>query len=90
MVLLYIYTGILVYWSSSLLCAFVVSDLWYQISGPSGIKIPSLDICRFIILLSKITHQMLHNHTFSQRNKVTERAVEVKAGGKRKGVGDNF
>ena len=27
---------------------------------------------------------MLHNHTFSQRNKVTERAVEVKAGGKRK------
>ena len=90
MVLLYIYTGILVYWSPSLLFGFVVSDLWYQISRPSGIKIPSLDICRFIILLSKITHQMLHNHTFSQRNKATEKAVEVKAGDKKEGVGENF
>ena len=33
---------------------------------------------------------MLHNHTFSQRNKATEKAVEVKAGGKKEGVGENF
>ena len=30
---------------------------------------------RSIISLSKIAHQMWHNHPFSQRNKTIERAV---------------
>ena len=45
--------------------------------GPSGIKIPRLDMCRFIIILSIIAHQMWRDHSFSQRNKTTEKAVGV-------------
>ena len=45
--------------------------------GPSGIKIPRLDMCRFIIILSIIAHQMWRDHSFSQRNKTTETAVGV-------------
>ena len=45
--------------------------------GPSGIKIPRLGMCRFIIILSIIAHQMWRDHSFSQRNKTTEKAVGV-------------
>ena len=38
-------------------------------------KVPRLDVCRSIISLSKIVYQMWHDHSFSQRNKTTERAV---------------
>ena len=43
--------------------------------GPSVTKVPRLDMCRSIMSLSNIAHQMWHNHPFSQRNKTTERAV---------------
>ena len=46
----------------------------------SGIKVPRLDIYRSIILLSKIAHQMWYDHSFSQRNKTSKIAVEVKIG----------
>ena len=42
-----------------------------------GIKIPRLDMCRFIIILSIIAHQMWRDHSFSQRSKTTEKAVGV-------------
>ena len=48
--------------------------------SPSGTKVPRLNKCRYIILLSKIAYQMWHDHLFSQRKKATERAVEVGAG----------
>ena len=31
-------------------------------------------MCRSIILLSKIAHQLWHDHPFSQRNRIKERA----------------
>ena len=31
--------------------------------------------------LSDATHQMLHDHSFSQRNKATKRAVGLEVGG---------
>ena len=34
----------------------------------SGTKVARLDICRSIISLSKVAHQMWHNHPFSQKN----------------------
>ena len=34
-------------------------------------------MCRSIILLSKITHQVCSDHPFSQRNETTKRAVGV-------------
>ena len=44
-------------------------------------------MCRTIIL-SKIAHQMWHDHSFSQRrNKATERAVGVKFRGDKDGEG---
>ena len=42
-----------------------------------GTKVPGLDMCRSIILLSKITHQVCSDHPFSQRNETTKRAVGV-------------
>ena len=39
------------------------------------LKEPRLNMGRSIISLSKIAHQMWHNHPFSQRNKTIERAV---------------
>ena len=38
------------------------------------LKAPRLAMRRSIISLSKITHQMWHNHSISQRNKATKRA----------------
>ena len=46
------------------------------------IKVPRLDMCRSISL-SKRTHQMWHDHPFSQRNKSTEGTVGVRFGGDR-------
>ena len=43
--------------------------------GPSGTKVPRLDMCRSIISLSKIAHQVWRNQSFSQKNKTTEKAV---------------
>ena len=40
-------------------------------------------MCRSIILLSKIPHQMWRDHPLSQENKTTERAVGVGIGGNR-------
>ena len=45
------------------------------------IKVPRLDIYRSMISLSGITHQMWHDHSFSQRNKTSKIAVEVEVGG---------
>ena len=51
-------------------------------------KVPRLDMCRSTISLSKIVHQMWHDHPFSQRNKTTERAVGEGLGEDReRGVG---
>ena len=48
-------------------------------------------MCRSIISLSKIAHQMWRNHSFSQRNKTIERAVGVGVGGdRRRGVRKNL
>ena len=54
--------------------------------GSSVTKVPRLDMCRFIISLSKITHQMWRDHLFSQRNKAAKRVVEVEV----LGVGQNL
>ena len=48
--------------------------------GPSGTRLLRLDMRRSIISLSKLTDQMWCNHPFSQRNKATEKAVEVEGG----------
>ena len=40
-------------------------------------------MCRSILSLSKIAHQMWHDHPFSQRNRTTERSVGVRVGGDR-------
>ena len=45
--------------------------------GPSDTNVPRLDMCRSIISLSKIVHQMWRDHPFSQGNKTTGRAVEM-------------
>ena len=60
--------------------------------NPSGTKIIKLGMCRCIISLSKITHQMWHDPPFSQENKATKRVVRVEVGGERgeKRVEQNF
>ena len=45
--------------------------------------VPRLDMCRSILLLSKIAHQMWHDHPFSQRSRTTEKTVGVEVGGDR-------
>ena len=40
-------------------------------------------MCRSILSLSKIAHQIKSDHPFSQRNRTTERAVRVGVGGDR-------
>ena len=45
---------------------------WYE--SPSGSMIPRLSMCRSIITLSKIAHQMWHDHPLSQTKKTAERA----------------
>ena len=52
---------------------------------PSGTNVLRLDMCRSTISLSKITHQMWPDHPFSQRNKITKRAVGLKVSGEGKG-----
>ena len=42
--------------------------LKYTHQGPSGTKVAGLDMCRSIIPLRKIAHQMWRDHPFSQRN----------------------
>ena len=49
------------------------------------IKVLRLNMCTFMISLSKIAHQMQQDHPFSQRNKTTEWAVRVVVGGNREG-----
>ena len=49
------------------------------------IKVLRLDMCTFMISLSKIAHQMWRDHPFSQRNKTTEWADGVVTGGDREG-----
>ena len=61
-----------------------VCVLFIYISSISIISIS--DMCRSISSLSKITHQMWHDHPFSQRNRSIEGTVEVGFGGDR-GVG---
>ena len=51
--------------------------------GPSGTKVPRLDMCSSIISLSKIVYQIWHDHPISQRNKTTERTVGVGVGSDR-------
>ena len=52
-----------------------------HISSRSGTNVPRFNIYRSIISLSEITHQMWHDYPFSQRNKPSKIAVEVKVGG---------
>ena len=59
--------------------------LYITQQGPSGTKVPSLDMCRSTMSLSKIIHQVLHNHPFSQNNKVTKRALGLEAQGEGRG-----
>ena len=40
-------------------------------------------MCRSILSLSKLAHQMWRDHSISQRNKTTERTVGVEIGGDR-------
>ena len=49
-------------------------------------------MCRSIISLSKIAHQMWQDHPFGQRSKTTERAMGLGVGGKTGGggVGQNL
>ena len=56
--------------------------------GPSGTKVPRLDMYRSIISLSKTAHQMWRDRTFNQRNKTAERVVGVDVGDNRVGRGD--
>ena len=51
------------------------------------IKILRLNMCTSMTSLGKITHQMWYNHPFSQRNKTTEWAIGMGAGGDREGWG---
>ena len=37
---------------------------------------------RFIISLRKLTHQIWHDHPFTQRNRTSKTAAEVKVAGK--------
>ena len=45
----------------------------------SGTKVASLDSFRSIISLSKIAYQMWHDHTFSQRNKTSEKEYGLRS-----------
>ena len=54
------------------------------IKVPSGTKVPRLDMCRSILSLGRIAHQMWYDHPFSQRNWTTERTIGVEVGGCRK------
>ena len=58
-----------------------LSKLETLLQDPSDTKVPRLNICRSIISLGKIKHQKWRNHLFSQRNKITKRAMEVEAAG---------
>ena len=49
--------------------------------SPSGSKVPRLDMCRSILSLSKIAHQIWHDQPLSQRNRTTGRTVAVEVGG---------
>ena len=49
-----------------------------------------LDMYRSSILLSNITHQMCHDHPFSQRNSTSKIAVEVMVGANRKKGSDEI
>ena len=44
------------------------------------IKVLRIDMCKSLILLSKMAHQMWGDHPFSQRNKITEREVGMRVG----------
>ena len=55
----------------------------------SGTNVPRLDMCRFILTLSKIAHQIWRDHSFSQRNRATERTVGVGVVGDKK-VGERL
>ena len=45
--------------------------------GPFGTKVRRLDMCRSILSLHKIAHQMWPDHSFSQINRATERTMGV-------------
>ena len=49
-------------------------------------------MCRSIIPLSNTTYEMWHDHSFSQRNRTTGRAVELGVGGDReeRGLGQTW
>ena len=49
--------------------------------GPSDTMVPRLDMCRSMISLSRITHQMGHYDPFNQQNKAAKRAVGMEVAG---------
>ena len=51
------------------------------LQDPSDTKVSRLDMCRYIISLSKTTHQKWRDHPFSQRNKTRKGAMGVEVGG---------
>ena len=93
----YMFIWVLVYWTLSVpsvcvcvcvcVCVREISNqstskkTCVRLQGPSGTEVPKPNICISIISLSKIAHQMWHNHPFSQRNKRTEKPVVVGVGG---------
>ena len=69
MVEIYTYKGVSVYWPLSVLCVFVCVPLVIRYQGSTCVD-----------PLSKIAHQMCHDHPFTQRNRTTERTVGVGVG----------
>ena len=49
------------------------------------IKVLGLDMCTFMLSLSKTVHQTWHDHPFSQRNNTPDGAVWVCVGGNMEG-----
>ena len=76
---IYIYMGVSVYWPLSVLCVCVCMCVCVCVcvcvcphmcdinSVYQGTKVPRLDMYRSILSLSKIAHQMRHDHPFSQK-----------------------
>ena len=93
MVLIYTYIGVSISWPLCVVCLCLVCVISNENSISKFDALlcktlskvllvlryqdPRIDMCRSITSLSKIKHQMWHNHPFSQRKKVTKRSVRL-------------
>ena len=75
-----------------IMCQTAVNFMPCCIKHIEVLLVPRPDMCKSILLLSKIVHQMWHDHPFSQRNRATERTVGwgLKVTGKWVGAGQNL